>query len=255
MDNSRQGIEARRGLRKCAGVSMIEMLISLTLAMVLLVSLVMLYFGAAKSAAKEENISSASRAGRLISRRLARDFRLVGLMAQQDVDGDSNDINRDVPGEVWSDTTRDDFEYATTYELVFVGDIDNDDHTETVRLFLSGDTLHQETWEWSRVSRSWVGPIDRVLGSNVDHIIFDYFDRDDTRIPDTTGYASGGFMLSPGQRRRITSVEVTLCLRSASEENRQPETVALPDGTTYNDTFRRAVIQFQIRGRNLTLGV
>ena len=247
-----RGERGRGVIPRCAGVSLIELLISLGLAMVILVALVMLYFGAAKTAAREENISSASRAGRLISRRLARDFRLVGLIAPLDMDGDSNDISRDVPGQPWSDSTRDDFEYATSYELVYVGDIDNDSMTETVNLYQSGNQLMQKVWEWQRTTRSWTGPVERSLGSSLDHIIFNYFDDTQHRIPTgTTGYP---VTLSPGDRRTITSVEVTLCFRSASPENRRPERVVLPDSTTYFDTFRRVVLQFEIRGRNLKLG-
>ena len=241
-------------MTRCAGISMIEMLISMTLAIVLMLSLIMLYFGAAKTAAREENISSASRDGRLISRRIARDFRLVGLIANEDLDGDSNDINQDVPGLMWSDSLRDDFDWATSYDLVFMGDVDNDDRTETVRLFLNGDSLIQQVWEWSRTNVAWNGPLQRVLGTNIDHLIFDYFDRDQLRIPDTTGFPAGGHILSAGQRRRITGVEVTLVLRSAMPENRLPETTTLADGTVFTDTFRRTVLQFMVRGRNLSLG-
>jgi type II secretory pathway pseudopilin PulG len=239
----------------CPGFTIFEMLISMTLAIVLLLSLVMLYYGATKTAAREENISSASRDGRLLSRRLSQDLRLTGLIAPEDLGGDtSNDINRDVPGQAWSDTAFDAFEYASTYQLVFTGDVDDDNHTETTSLFLSGDSLIQMTWKWTLATRSWAGPVRRSLGTRVSRLIFDYYDRDMVRIPDTTGYRPGGFVLSAGQRRRATCVQIALVLRSENQENRIPETLVLPDGTTYNDRYRRVVIQFMVRGRNLSLG-
>ena len=237
-----------------SGITIVEMLISMTLAIVLLLSLVMLYYGSAKTAAREENIGSASQDGRLLSRRLSRNLQMAGFVFPEDMDGDTNDINRDVPGQTWSDSSFDDFEFASTYQLVFAGDVDHDNHTETTCLFLNGDSLIQMTWEWTLATRTWAGPVRRSLATRVSRIIFDYFDRDQVRIPDTTGYRSGGFVLTAGQRRQITGVQITLVMRSENTENRIPEILVLPDGTTYDDQFRRSVIQFMVRGRNLSLG-
>jgi hypothetical protein len=237
-----------------AGITIFEMLISMTLAIVLLLSLVMLYYGSMKTAAREENISSATQDGRLISHRLSRNLHMAGFVFPEDMDGDTNDINRDVPGQSWSDSSFDDFEFASTYQLVFTGDVDNDNHTETTCLFLNGDSLIQMTWEWTLATRTWSGPVRRSLGTRISRIIFDYFDNVQVRIPDTTGYRPGGFVLNPGERRKITGVNITLVLRSANTENRIPDVLVLPDGTRYDDQFRRSVIQFMVRGRNLSLG-
>lgn len=247
-------LPGKRPGRPGAGITIFEMLISMTLAIVLLLSLVMLYYGSMKTAAREENISSATQDGRLISRRLSRNLHMAGFVFPEDMDGDTNDINRDVPGQAWSDSSFENFEFASTYQLVYVGDVDDDNHTETTCLFLSGDSLIQMTWEWDLATRSWTGPVRRSLGTRVSRIIFDYFDKDQVRIPDTTGYPVGGFVLNDGQRLGITCVDITLVLQSENTENRIPETLVLPDGTTYDDQFRRSVIQFMVRGRNLSLG-
>lgn len=236
------------------GITIIEMLISTSLAIVLLMSLVVLYYSAAKTAAKEENLSSASREARLVLRRMARDFRLVGLLAPADMNGDSNDITRDVPSQTWSDSIRDDFEFATTYELAYTCDVDDDDHSETIWMYLDGNSLTQEIWEWSRDSVGWRQPQIRTLASNVDYLMFDYFDRDQNRIPQPTGYPGGGFTLSSGDRHRITAVEVRVVLRSAHEENAPAAYLIMPDGHSFHDQFRRSEFRFIIRGRNLSLG-
>ncbi len=236
------------------GTSLLELLLSTSLAVILMMSLVVLYYSAAKTAAREENLSSANRDARMVLRRLAREFRLVGLMAAQDVDGNANDINRDVPNQAWSDSTRDDFEFATTYELAYTSDVDDDGLTETVWLYLDGNQLKQEIWEWSRDSVRWRQPNIRVLASNVDYLLFDYYDRLQERIPDPTGYPAGGFTLTSGERRSVTTVEVTVVLRSAHEENADSEYLSMPDGQVFYDKYRRSMYRFMIRGRNLSLG-
>ncbi len=255
MDPNGQG---QRGITRAGrldrGITLLEMLLSTSLAIVLLMSLVVLYYSAAKSAAKEENISSASRDARMVVRRLARDFRLVGLMAPEDANGDANDIKRDVPNQTWSDSTRDDFEFATTYQLAYTSDFDNDGRTETVWLYLSGTSLTERVWEWSRDSLRWRMPRTRVLANDVDYVFFDYFDREQHRIPQPTGYPVGGFTLSGGDRRRVTAVEVTVVVRSDQAENGPNEYLTLRDGHVFYDRYRRSVYRFMIRGRNLSLG-
>ena len=255
MERTVQGQVGRgRILRRDRGITLLEMLLSTSLAIVLMMSLVVLYYSAAKTAAKEENLSSASRDARLVLRRMAREFRLVGLLAPADVNGDADDINRDVPNQTWSDSSRDDFEYANTYELVFTSDVDDDSTTETVWLYRSGTDLIEETWEWSRDSVRWRQPIIRTLASDVDYLLFDFYDRDQNRIPTPTGYPAGGVTLSSGDRHRVTVVEVTVVMRSDYEENGHAQYLSLPDGQSFYDNFRRSTHRFMIRGRNLSLG-
>ena len=208
----------------------------------------------AKTAAREENLSSASRESRMVSRRLAREFRLVGSLAAADADGNANDINRDVPSQTWSDSIRDDFEFANTYELIFTSDVDNDDRTETVRIYLDGTTLKEKVWEWSRDSVRWRAPVTRELASGVDYVMFDFYDRQQTRIPEPTGYPQGGFTLTSGDRQRVTVVEVTVVTRSEHAENQSAEYLVMPDGHSFRDRYKRSVQRFMIRGRNLSLG-
>jgi type II secretory pathway pseudopilin PulG len=236
------------------GITILEILLSTSLAIVLMMSLVVLYYSAAKSAAKEENLNSATREAQLVVRRLAHDFRLVGLMAPADVNGDTNDIRRDVPDQTWSDSARDDFEYATTYQLAYTSDVDNDGQTETVWLYLNGRNLMEKEWVWSRDSVRWRMPHTSTLATDVDYVLFDYYDRDQNRIPQATGYPNGGFVLSSGDRHRVTAVEVRVVVRSDNTENGPLESLVMPDGHTFYDRYRRAEYRFMIRGRNLSLG-
>jgi len=249
--------EAKYPGARCAGVSLLETLIAMTLAVTLLTSLFVLYYGAARGAAQEEARMSAAQESRMVVQRLGRDLRLIGLMALQDVDGDADDINRDVPGQTWSDSIRNDFEYANTYEVVFTGDIDNDGRTETVRYTRNAatSTVQQTVWKWSRDSLIWAPSVTKTVATNVDHLMFGFVDRNGNRIP-PSGYVIGaGYTLNAGERSQITAMEVIVVTRSDRQENENPQYVYLPDGTYFYDGYRREVHRFWVRGRNLSLGV
>jgi hypothetical protein len=236
------------------GVTIVELILSMSLAVVLLSSLFVLYYHAAKGAVKEDNIATASREANLITNRMAREFRLVGLMAPLDVNGDANDIKRDVPGQIWSDSLRQDFEYANSYVVVFTGDIDNDARTETVRISRNATTrnLEQAVWRWSRDSLRWTGPVTKVIGTNVDYLRYTYYDRDGNTVPNPAPVTE--YTLTSGEKNRVTGMEITVVTRSAKIESGSSERTTVADGTTWHDGYRRVVHRFMVRGRNLSLG-
>ncbi len=245
-----------RVMRRQAGMSLLELLISLSLATVLLGSLFGLYYGAARGAVADQNQVAAGQESRLILNRLTRDFRLIGLLAPEDVNGDSNDIHRDVPAQAWSDSVREDFEFANTYSLVITSDLDNDGRTETVRYFYDPEhlKLKETVWRWSRDSLRWMAPSTRVIASQVEYVLFDYFDRNSTPVPNPVHYPVGGYTLTTGERRQVTAVQISVVTRSARAENIHPATVSLPDGATWSDQYARRVSRFMVRARNLSLG-
>jgi type II secretory pathway component PulJ len=253
MKERMSGHWAKRAIRRWStGTTLIEMTISMVLGSLLLTSLFSLYYTAASSAATEESRSAANREGRMAAGRVARDLKLVGLIAPEDIDGDSNDINTDVPDEIWSNGLRDNFEYANTYDIVMSSDYDGDSLTETIHFFLEDGYLKQQIWEWDRDSVMWGPPMTKTIAGNMEHLMFMYFDSDGDPIPDVFIY--GGVTLTSGQRLRVTAVEVTIVTRSDEEEQGYPEFVYLPDGTYWYDHYRRVVLRFMIRGRNLSAG-
>jgi hypothetical protein len=187
---------------------------------------------------------------------MQREFRLVGLLAAQDCNGDSNDIRRDVPYMTWSDSVRQDFEYANTYQVVFDGDVDNDNCTETVRYYrdATSRTLKQQVWQWSRDSIKWRGPTTQNIATDVDYVLFTYLDRDGNTIPNPVTYPTGGYTLTAGERVRVTAVQITLLVRAQHRDDGRNVTLCMPDGTTFNDKYRRTEETFLVRGRNLSLG-
>jgi prepilin-type N-terminal cleavage/methylation domain-containing protein len=238
------------------GFTLLESLIGIALSALLLTSLFSLYYGAARGAALNSSRSTADREARMINHRLSRDFKLIGLLAPLDCDGDSNDVRRDVPAMPWSDSLRQDFEYANTYDIVFTGDVDNDSVTETVRYVRDPETdrLIQFIWKWSRDSMKWSAAVGRAVADHVDYVLFNYYDRDGNPIPNPVQYPLGGYSLTAGERQRITMVQILIVTRSDRMENGHPQYLQVPDGHHWYDGYRRIVQRFTVRGRNLSLG-
>jgi len=211
---------------------------------------VALFQGMVRHAAVEGREDVARANGRLIMKRLAKEIRLVGLIAPQDADGTPDDINTDVTGEVWTDSVRDDFEFASGYEFIFTSDHDNDGVTETVWIWRSGLELHETIWEWSRDSVRWGTPSDRLLARNVEHLLFRFFDRQGNLVPAIGGYGT----LTAGQRRRISEVEMVLITRSDFDDKQRPYHSSFPDGTYAYDGYSRFWLSSRVRARNLWLG-
>jgi type II secretory pathway pseudopilin PulG len=257
MKNSMRKWSIPPGKRRTGrGFTLLELLIGLVLSIVMLTSLFSLYYGAARGAAQNETLAAADREARMINHRLARDFKMIGLLAPLDCNGDSNDVNRDVPGMSWSDSLRQDFEFANTYSIVFTCDIDNDSATETVCYVRDPhtDRLIQYTWEWSRDSLLWSPPASKAIANHVDYVLFNYYDRDGLPIPNPVQYPSGGYTLNSGERTRVTAVEITIVMRSDRAVNGYEQYVHMPDGQYWYDGYRRIVQRFMVRGRNLSLG-
>jgi type II secretory pathway component PulJ len=236
------------------GGSLIEMTIAMALGTVILVSLFSLYYVAASTAAKEESRAAATKEGRLLAMRVVKDIRLMGLFATEDIDGDSNDIDRDVPDLTWSNGFHEPIEFASTYGLVISCDIDDDSLTETVGYWPNANGIQQDIWEWQRDSVDWGLRNARILGRNIDAVLFRYYDNRGNELPASGPIPSGGHVLSLGQRLRVTAIEITLLVRSDESANEAHNSyTVLPDGRYWYDGFHREVYRFMIRGRNLNL--
>ncbi len=236
------------------GASLLEMTLSMTLGAVILVSLFSLYYVAAATAAKEESRSVATSEGRLLTMRVVRDVRLMGLLATEDIDGDSNDIDTDVPDINWSNGVLEPIEHASTYNLVFSCDIDDDSVTETVGYWMNENGIQQDMWEWQRDSTDWSIRTARIIGDNVDAVLFRYYDRDGNELPTSGPIPVGGYTLTAGERMRVTAVEVSVVIRSEEAANvTRSNYLMLPDGRYWYDHFHRELYRFLVRGRNLNL--
>ncbi len=229
------------------GFSILELIVGMTLTLILMTVTASMFQGVVRSASVEGTKDEAKADGRLIMRRLEREMRLIGLLGPPDMDGTADDITRDVPGMAWSDSIRDDVEYAKMDELVLMGDCNNDSITETVRIWRSGLDLYETVWEWSRDSVRWEAPMNRILSHNVERLIFFYYDQNGNPLP----VAGGPGPLTAGERWLVAQIELVLIMRSSFEDKQHPYYSSFPDGTNTCDGYLRFWLSSRVRGRNL----
>ena len=234
------------------GFSFVEMIIALGIAVIILTAFVQLYIYSGRATVWGEQRAQSARESRLAMMRLERDFRQAGLIAIEDADGDTNDIFRDVSGQAFSDSLNEMFEEAAWNSVTFEGDIDNDDITETVRYYIEGSILRRYVWEWSRTQRRWIPEIEgRIVGNNVDFIMFTYYDGTNRPIPNPLPSPYQGLNLTRQQRAAIKTVGVDLITRSDREDFQRIHTGIYPDNTTYRDGFVRQHLADLVKCRNL----
>jgi len=234
------------------GFSIVELLVALTLTSVIIAAIIQVYVYSGRAAMWGGQSAQTYRDGRLAMMRMARDFRQAGLIAIQDVNGDPDDIFRDVAGQSFSDSLDEIFEEASWNCFTFQGDVDNDNSTETVRYCLEGTQLKRYVWGWSRPTRNWVPEIQgRVVANNVDFVMFTYFDGGDLSIPNPIPDPYQGLTLTRAQRTAIRLIGVDLVIRSEREDLQKIHTGLYPDNTTYDDGFLRQHLASIIQCRNL----
>lgn len=234
------------------GFTIVEILIAMGLSAIIVASFVQLYVYSGRATLWGEQGAQTNRDARLSMMRIVKDFRHAGLIAMEDIDGDSNDIVIDVLGEVFSDSINEMFEEATWNSLTFEGDVDNDSVTETIRYYLEGNRLKRYVWEWDRDSIDWNPEIEgRVVGQNVDFLMFTYFDLNNMQIPNPPPSPYQSLNLTRQERASIRTVKVDLVTRSDKEDLQKIHTGLYPDSSTYNDGFTRQHLASIIRCRNL----
>jgi prepilin-type N-terminal cleavage/methylation domain-containing protein len=238
--------------RESKGFTTVEMLIAMALSAIILSAFVSLYIYSGRASLWRDQGVQANREGRMTMMRLVKDLRHAGLIAPEDCDGDSNDIMTDVLGQAFTDSINEVFEEATWNALAFQADVDNDSLTETVRYLMDGDHLRRFVWRWSRDSTDWIPDIEgRVVGNNVDFVMFSYFDADNVQIPDPLPSPYQSLNLNRHERAGIRTVRIDLITRSPMEDLQKVHTGYYPDSSTYDDGFLRHHITSNIMCRNL----
>ena len=137
--------------------------------------------------------------------------------------------------------------------LTFQADVDNDSITETVRYYMDGDQLKRFVWEWNPTS-GWQPEIEgRVVGNNIDYIMFTYFGGNNIQIPMSLPDPYTSLNLTRNERAAVRAVRVDIVTRSERENFQKVHsgTYPGPDALTYNDGFVRQHLTSNIKCRNL----
>ena len=235
------------------GFSIMEMFVALGLSAIIITAFIQLFIYSGKTTAWKEQEIQASRDARITMMRFARDLRHAGLIAFDDCNGDSNDINTDVLGETFSDSLNEFFEEALWNSLTFQADVDNDSVTETVRYYMDGDQLKRYVWQWNPTS-GWQPEIEgRVVGNNIDFLMFTYFGGNNVQIPISPPDPYSSVNLTRSERAAVRAVRIDIVTRSERENFRKVHvgTYPGPDELTFNDGFVRQHITSNVKCRNL----
>jgi type II secretory pathway component PulJ len=236
-----------------SGFSIMEMFVALGLSAIIITAFIQLFIYSGKSTTWNEQEVQASRDARQTMMRLARDIRHAGLIAFDDCNGDSNDIDTDVLGETFTDSLNEIIEEALWNSITFQADIDQDSVTETIRYYIEGDQLKRYVWEWDP-NTGWQPEIEgRVVGNNIDYFIISYFGGNNIPIPMSPPVPYTSLNLSRHERAAVRSVQVDIITRSERENHQKVHggTYPGPDGLVYNDGFVRQHLTSIIKCRNL----
>ena len=234
------------------GFTVMELMVALGLSAIILTSFVQLYVYSGKTTIWGNDGAQANREARLAMMRVVKDFRHAGLIAIEDQDGDSNDIDIDVITEAFADSLNEIFEEATWNTFTFQADVDNDSITETIRYYLEGNQLKRYVWEWSRDSTLWTPSIQgRIVGNNVDFVMFRYYDANNTQIPNPPPTPYSDLNLTRNQRSSIRTIKIDLVTKSTKENPQKVHSGYYPDSTMYNDGYQRQHLASLIKCRNL----
>lgn len=249
----------------CAGFTLVEAIISMTLSVMLLGGMTVLYYGAAKTVHREEVKNESAEIGQMFENNLTKDLTLVGLWATEDIDGDSNDIDGDVPAMMWTDSLFEAFEYCNTYSIMFTADVNNDSTTEAILLYWTNESeggvssegdgsVWERKWEWDRSAADWSFQYATRLASGIEHMMIRFYDNEGNHLPEAAGYdyfPEGGYTLTRQERTRVTAVELIVVTKSEQNRNGEEAEYSTVDGWSVTDTYEHTIQSFMVRGRNL----
>jgi type IV pilus assembly protein PilW len=110
---------------------------------------------------------------------------------------------------------------------------------DTVAYSMNGNTLE----------RSINNGSSQPVAENIDYLELRYYDKDDVILANPSPYT--GVNLNASQRSRIRRIKVQIVARTAQEDPNWTESGSYANGNTYNDGYRRILLESDIKLRNL----
>lgn len=237
-----------RAWRDRRGLTLIELMIALVLALVLVSAAYRAFSSQQKSYTIQNQVTEMQQVLRVVTDMVVRQIRMAGYIAPGDEDDHNNDdIDSDVPDQPFSNGIHEDIEEATASSICFEADLDNDNKTDTVRFFIDGNgQLRRERWEWDSSTRTWVAELDgpKLIAENVVNMALNYtFEDGETGLP---GFQGDG----TDDREDIRMVHLALVCRTSQEDSDYLDGLNI-SGSTGDGTCRTRTINANIRVRNM----
>lgn len=229
------------------GLTIIELMVALVLALVITSAAYRAFSSQQKSYTIQEQVSEMQQALRASTMMMVREIRMAGYIASDDEDELNNDdISSDVLDQPFSDGHNDDIEEATASSICFEADIDDDNETDTVRYFIDANgQLRRQRWEWDSSTRTWVAEIGgpQLIADNIVNMALNYtFEDGQTGLP---GFQGDG----TDDREDIRMVHLTLLCRTFKEDPDYRDGLDILPAS--DGTCRTRTITANIRVRNM----
>ncbi len=236
-----------RAYRNKRGLTLIELMIALVLALVLTSAAYRAFSSQQKSYTIQNQVTEMQQVLRVATDMMVRQIRMAGYIAPHDEDHLNNDdINSDVPDQPFSNGINEDIEEATASSICFEADLDDDNETDTVRYFIDANgQLRRQRWEWDFSTRTWVADIGgpQLVSANVVNMALSYtFEDGQTGLP---GFQGDG----TDDREDIRMVHLTLVCRTFKEDPDYKDGLDILPAS--DGTCRMRTITANIRVRNM----
>lgn len=259
-------MKALRENKKERGVTLVELMISLSMFAVIISAMYNMFNFQQKNYSVQDNVAVMQQNVRVGLGYMVKEIRMAGYIPDGIPPNKLSPSNDSLPSSPFTaNGISESVEEATASAITFQADIDSDNITEAVRYTLDAgnNTLTREVWKWNAGATSWdasTGP--EIVAENIENIVFTYallagaqglangVDDDGDGSVDEQGelrawdFGVDGALNTNTLRGYIRQVGATITARSASTDINYTHPVQ-------GDHYRRRILTSDIGLRNM----
>ena len=259
-------MKALKEKKKERGVTLVELMISLSMFAVILSAMYNMFNFQQKNYSVQDNVAVMQQNVRVGLGYMVKEIRMAGYIPDGIPPNKLSPSNDSLPSSPFTTNgISESVEEATASAITFQADIDGDNITEAVRYTLDAgnNTLTREVWQWNAGATSWdasTGP--EIVAEDIENIVFTYallagaqglangVDDDGDGSVDEQGelrawdFAVDGALNTNTLRGYIRQVGASITARSASTDINYTHPVQ-------GDHYRRRILTSDIGLRNM----
>ena len=259
-------MKALRENKKERGVTLVELMISLSMFAVIISAMYNMFNFQQKSYSVQDNVAVMQQNVRVGLGYMVKEIRMAGYIPDGIPPNKLSPSNDSLPSSPFTTNgVSESVEEATASAITLQADIDGDNITEAVRYTLDAgnNTLTREVWKWNAGATSWdasTGP--EIVAEDIENVVFTYallasaqglangVDDDGDGSVDEQGelmtwdFSTNGALNTNTLREYIRQVGATITARSASTDVNYTHPVQ-------GDHYRRRILTSDIGLRNM----
>ena len=259
-------MKALRENKKERGVTLVELMISLSMFAVIISAMYNMFNFQQKSYSVQDNVAVMQQNVRVGLGYMVKEIRMAGYIPDGIPPNKLSPSNDSLPSSPFTTNgVSESVEEATASAITLQADIDGDNITEAVRYTLDAgnNTLTREVWKWNAGATSWdasTGP--EIVAEDIENVVFNYallasaqglangVDDDGDGSVDEQGelmtwdFSTNGALNTNTLREYIRQVGATITARSASTDVNYTHPVQ-------GDHYRRRILTSDIGLRNM----